>query len=317
MAGNGAEVEVAASPPVASVSNSSLAPAHSAGIEWYEQRIELRGCELSLFDIKSAYINLHKVNLREGERVISLLQKPSDVSVDDFRRQNDILLDSAFRLTVSVVGFNGTTAYGEDASVFDSPNLPKPIRTIFFTNENAFRRNANDSLPANRFSVWLNFDKPPLVDANSIVSSPTFNESNISIHANEVSFHRAVRDIVNSFILSKRKWYSFIHKQFAYDVGLWFLALPYILIMLSIGIDKYIPASGPYSSFRVAAYLYFGGLALVAYRGLFGYLKWAFPVNSLIENNDLALRHRMFFWGIILALITTIIRSLPSYLWPW
>lgn len=304
--------------PVTGVANTQPGRENpSSGVEWYEQRIDIRGCELTLADIKSACRELFKVNRREGERIISEFKKPDDVSADEFAADNLVLLDNAFRLTISVVGFSGTTAYGEDASVFDSPDLPKPIRTIFFTNENAYRRNANNQLPANRFSVSLNFDKPPLVDANSIVSAPTQNDSNISIHANDVSFHRAVRDIVNSKIFVKRKWYSFIHKQFVYDFGIWFVALPYMLISVSVYLQKYLPPDSPYSYFRVGVFIYAVGLGLVIYRALFGYLKWAFPVNSLVENDDLALRHRFFFWGIVLALLANFLRSLPNHLWPF
>lgn len=303
-------------PAQAAVTSAPPPDSSSDGIEWYEQRIDIRGCELTLADIKSAVRELSKVNRREGERIVATFKQPDDVPTERFLTDNQALLENAFRLTISIIGFSGTTAYGEDASIFDSPNLPRPIRRIFFTNENAYRRNANNQLPANRFSVWLNFDKPPLVDATSLVSAPTPNESNITINANDVAFHRAVRDIVNSSFIAKRKWYSFIHKQFMYDVGLWFFAIPYILTITSISIEKYLTESGPYSHFRVAAFIYASGLGLVVYRALFGYLKWAFPVNSLVENNDLAFRHR-FFWGIILTLIGASIRTLPNYLWPW
>jgi hypothetical protein len=134
----------------------------------------------------------------------------------------------------------------------------------------------------------------------------------MEIHSDDVTFFRAIQTIVSSKILSKKKWDSFIHWKFAYDVGLWFVAFPYALYWVTVYCDYLLPPTSPHSSFRIAFYIYGLILGLIAYRALFGYLKWAFPVNVLEENKDGATRHRLLLGGIVTSLVVSGVRSIFS-----
>lgn len=274
----------------------------SPDVAWYEDDIPVRGCELSLPRIKAAYRELSVLTRREGERIVGLLKKADDVSEEDFQKRNEFLKGDAFKLTVSIIGFDGSTAYGESENIFDSKNLPFPIKAIFFTNANSFKPHANGDVPRNRFYVWLHFSKPPLFDPNPLVSDPTPNESKVELKAEDVVYFRAVQNIVASKLSSTKRWHSFIHQKFAYDLGLWFIALPYSLYWITTGLDRFFPASGHNASFRIAFYIYGLGSSLFLYRALIGYVKWAIPVNTLEENKDKAFRHRVILSGIVLAL---------------
>lgn len=46
-------------------------------------------------------------------------------------------------------------------------------------------------------------------------------------------------------------------------------------------------------------------LSLLTYRALFGYIKWAFPVNILEENKDRATGHRLMLGAIVSSLIVS------------
>ncbi|AJC80953.1 hypothetical protein IE4803_CH03797 [Rhizobium etli bv. phaseoli str. IE4803] len=286
----------------------------SSAEQWYEDSIEIRGCQLSLPQIKSAYRELQKLTSKEGERIVNLLTKSEGATDEDWEKERAFLKDNAFRLTVSVIGFDGETAYGETEDMFDSKDLPLPIKTIYFTNTTAFRRNADGNEPHNRFHLWLRFDKPPLFDPNPLVSEQTPNSSKIEIHAKDVAYFRAIQTIVAAKIRSKKQWYSFIHAKFAYDIALWIIAFPYSLYWITIYNDYLFPSTGAHASFRVAFYIYGLGSSLFAYRALFGYLKWAFPVNVLEENKDHAMRHRVILGGIVTSLIVTGAKSLLSNL---
>jgi len=50
-------------------------------------------------------------------------------------------------------------------------------------------------------------------------------------------------------------------------------------------------------------------MSLISYRALFGYIKWAFPVNILEENKDRATRHRLMLGAIMFSLIVSGVRS--------
>ncbi|WP_152536174.1 hypothetical protein [Mesorhizobium loti] len=284
--------------------------------QWREQ-IPIRGCQFDLSRIKAAYREFNNINSREGDRMIAALKKPVDVTEEEFKENNIALKKRAFRVTVSIVGFDDETAFGDTEAIFDAKTLPSPIASIFFTNTTAFRPEANGNEPNNRFSVLLTFDKPPILDPNPLVSAPTVNNSNVEIYADELTYIRAVQTVVRDKLLKSRKWYAFIHQKFIYDFGLWFIALPYSLFMIARAVDLYLPVGGPYSGYRWAAIVYGCGISLMIYRCLTGYVKWAFPVNVLTENKDTATSHRLIFAGIVVGLIGTAIRSLPGMLWPW
>ncbi len=225
------------------------------------------------------------------------------------RGANKFLKDDAFRITVSIIGFDGQTTYGETDDIFDSKNLPIPIKTIFFTNSNSYKKHSNGTEPPNRFLACIHFDKPPLFDPNPLVSHPTQNYSQFTINAREIGYYRAVQRIADRRIGSNKKWYSFLHQKFAYDAGLWFFALAYSLYWITIANDYLFPSEGMHASFRVAAFIYGLGLSLIAYRALFSYVKWAFPVNVLDENKDKASWHRLTLAAILSSILVGAVKS--------
>jgi len=285
------------------MSEDALSKEAKGDIQWYEDIIPVRGCHLTLPRIKAAYRELWVLTKKQGDTIVGGLVKPEDMSDEDFAKRNEFLKDDAFRVTVSIIGFDGETTFGSTEAIFDSKNLPQPIRTIFFTNVTAFRKHANGGDPPNQFSVWLHFDKPPLFDPNPLVSEPTKNSSEVQIRADDVGYFRAIQTIVSGKLRSNKKSLSFIHEKFAYDIGLWFLALPYALYWITIYNDYFFPVDGRHTSFRVAFYIYGMGISLLLYRALFGYLKWAFPVNILEENKDKATKHRYVLGGIVTSLL--------------
>ncbi|WP_391564510.1 hypothetical protein [Sinorhizobium meliloti] len=291
------------------MSEESLVKHADADIVVYEDEVPIRGCQLTLPQIKAVYRELQILTKKEGSRIVGSLVRPQDESEDDFTRRKQFLLDDAFRITVSIIGFDGQTAYSETEDIFESKNLPHPIRTIFFTNTSAFRRNTDGLDPHNRFSVWLHFDKPPLFDPNPLVSEPTRNHSIVSIRADDVGYFHAVQNIVRTKLRANKKWYSFIHEKFAYDIGVWFVALPCALYWVTVYSDYLFPPGSKQASFRIAFYIYGLGLSLLIYRALFGYIKWAFPVNILEENKDRATRHRLMAGAIVSGLIISGVKS--------
>ncbi|NOY16955.1 MAG: hypothetical protein GXP23_08500 [Gammaproteobacteria bacterium] len=291
------------------MSEDALVKQAKTDIQWFDENIPIRGCQLTLPQIKAAYRELALLTKKEGETIVASLEKTEEMSEEDFTKHNQLLKDDAFRITVSIIGFGGETAYGETKDIFDSDDLPIPVKTIFFTNVNSYKRHSNGQEPQNRFNLCIHFGKPPLFDPNPLVSEPTENYSEVKIQAADVGYFRAVQNIVSNKLRSNKKWYSFIHEKFAYDIGLWFIALPYALYWITIYSDYFFPSDSKYASFRIAFYIYGLGLSLIGYRALFGYIKWAFPVNILEENKDRATRHRLMLGAILFSLIVSGVKS--------
>lgn len=291
------------------MSEDALSREAKADIQWYEDNIPIRGCQLTLPRIKAAYRELTELTKKEADRIVGLLVKPQDMSDEDHVKRNEFLKEDAFRLTVSIIGFDGQTVCGETEDIFDSKNLPLPIKTIFLTNTTSYKRHANNNEPPNAVYLWVHFDKPPLFDPNPLVSEPTRNQSEVILKADDVSYFRAAQSILGAKLRSSKKWYSFIHEKFAYDAGLWFIALPYALYWVTIYCDYLFPSNGKHASFRIAFYIYGLGLSLLLYRALFGYIKWAYPVNTLMENKDYATKHRIVLGAILVSLLASGVQS--------
>jgi hypothetical protein len=281
--------------------NLNTAPKNS--VEWFEVEIPVRGCVFSLKQIQLAYSELDRVTQRECERSIAELKQPEEQSDADWASWTADVRNRAFRLTVSIIGGDdNVTKYGETSEIFDDTDLPFPIKTIYFTNETAYKRMANNNLPPNGFQLTIEFGKPPLFDPNPLVGQPTINASHAKLKARDITYFRATQNVFHTLVNKHKHWYSFIHAKFAYDVGLWVVGAPYILYMVTVYCDKFFPYSGPHSSFRVAFYIYGIGIGLMLYRLLYSYLRWAFPVNVLKENKDTATKHRAFFAAIVMAM---------------
>src|SRR5262249_58955758 len=83
--------------------------------------------------------------------------------------------------------------------------------------------------PGNSFSLTLDFSKPPLLDVNNAVSSPTPNRSQLFIEGNNDAWVATIADHVMSVISSRQNKRGWLHKAFIYDVGLYLIGFPMAL----------------------------------------------------------------------------------------
>lgn len=275
------------------MSENALVVADRKPVGWYSEVLPIRGCSLSLENIKQVYTDILAINRKFGEQVISTLPRDPNFTDDEWERRKAFLLDDAFCLSVTVNSLRDQQLHGETLAVFDDPDLPMPIKSISFTNIDAFRRNANGNEPLNRVSVYLDFSKPDLFDPNPLVSEATPNNGNVTVSAQDITFFNAIQKAVEKKITTNKTWYAVIHRNYAYDVGLWLLALPLSLYFSAYYMDQLIPAGDALELFRWPLFIYFMGIFLIAYRAFMAYAKWAFPVNVLKENKDRALSHRL------------------------
>lgn len=274
-------------------------PAERSIVSWFEERVPVRGCKMSLADIKHVYRELTTVNQRFGRDVISTVTQLDGESHVQWEARKEFLLNDAFCLTVSIIGEKEQLIYGESADVFDREDLPNPIKTVYFNNITAWKRHASDSQPPNRLEVVLDFGKPPLLDPFSVVSEPTPNDGRVTVRADDMTYFHAVRRVVDTELFRRRTWYSYIHRSFAYDAGIWLLALPAGLIVATYYMEAWFPRGSSWEPYRLAFFVYAIGIVLLGYRFLNSYMKWAFPVNVLTDNKDKSLKHRLAIGGVL------------------
>lgn len=275
----------------------SLATSEQNHLHWHEDNIPLRGHKLSLEDIKEVYRELQEINRNFGEKLIAELPRNNEMTDKEWEAHKAFLLHDAFRLTVTIKGVGNKRLYGETEAIFDNTNLPKPVKYIYFTNVTAFQRNANGNSPENKLQVHLDFSKPDIADPFALVSAATQNDSGVTIEG-DLAFFNSIQKTIEAKFTHLKTRYGAIHRNFVYDIGIWFLVIPASLYFSAYYMDRLIPADHEYELYRWPLFIYLNGCALVFYRVLTAYTKWAFPVNILKENKDGALRHRIVLGGV-------------------
>lgn len=279
-------------------------------IELYSADIPLRGFSFSLETIRAAYRELSASLEDEANREIAKLTKPDDWDDARFKSEKEKLKKHAFKATVSIIGGkDNITLYGESEDIFSSRNIPFPVKTIYITNETAFKNIVGDKEPNNRFNIWIDFTKPSLFDPSPLLSEPTRNTSRAVLNCDNLTFFNAVQNIVKNNMKSKNSLFSFIHGKLSYDVGSFLIATPYSIYTASDLVFKNLKfQNNIFLQFGSFVYLFF--IFMIVYRFIFSYIKWAFPINVLEQNNDTSKSHRYILGTMLLGLIVNIISKI-------
>jgi hypothetical protein len=266
------------------------------------KQLPIRAIRVSLEDIRRIFERLQAQVDAEGERVLSGLTRPDSTSEEQHAANRADLKSRAFRITVTVGGRDGSSLFGDDVGTFSSPNLPDQISFIYMTNVVAFEGVANQK-PPNRFSLTFDFSKPPLLDAQNFVSSPTPNQSQLHIEGDNDAWVSTIFDAVDGIVKNRHTGRKLIHRGFSYDIGMFIFALP-LSFWVCFRASSYINSlfGGIHDIVSGSAYVYLFFVALFFYRILFGYTKWAFPTAELTSNVDHSGRHRIFWSAIVLGI---------------
>lgn len=282
--------------------------------KYITKHISISAVTVSLADVKKIFDRLTQHLKEEADRQTKELMKPPDQSQEDFDRQVAIARENAFRITVTIAGTDGQNIFGDTLELFDSPNLPDEIDSIYMTNVTAYQGQTRQR-PPNGFSVLLDFSKPPLIDNNNPVSNPTPNNSNVSIEGGRDAWLASITDATMGVLDNRKNGRTFVHAAFVYDFGLMLFGLPlglYVCSRLSGIVESTLGAAHPFLS--AAAYVYLVLVGLWLYRILFGYTKWAFPTVELLEAESRSKKHRKFWYAITTGLVSTVIFEVWKYL---
>jgi hypothetical protein len=118
---------------------------------------------LSLSDIRSIFERLKQLVDREADQRINALEKPQDLTDDQWTERKRVIRQEAFRVTITIAGQGAEELFGDSAQLFDSPNCPEDIRHVYLTNVTAFESFTRQR-PLNAFTLYLDFSKPALMD---------------------------------------------------------------------------------------------------------------------------------------------------------
>jgi hypothetical protein len=264
------------------------------------KEISIRAVCISWAEVKRIFSRLEQQVTEQADRELATLTKKDEHTAEQFAANKADLKQRAFRVTVTINGA-GESLLGDSPDLFDSPNLPNAVTSVYLTNITAYRGVAGTP-PINNFELTLDFSKPPLLDSDNPISSPTPNFSNLVVQGDRPGWVPSILDAVNGVLDAKRTQRNWLHRGFVYDLGLTVIGVPfglYICWKLSGLINNFFGMNSFLSS---VAYLYVMVTVIWLYRLFFGYTKWAFPTVELSEQHSSVNKHRAFWAAILVGL---------------
>jgi hypothetical protein len=275
-------------------------------IQTFQIQRPIRGTRVTLAILRRIYSDLSRVVEKKGDEFISGMKMPEGYTQEKFELDKAAVRLNAFKVTVTLASPTGANIYGESIDVFSADFIPTPLTSVFMTNNTAYASTFKSN-PQDSFTLLLDFGKPPVFDWSSFVSNPTANNSNLSISGLDLTFVRSVESSIVNAIQDQRPFWKFIHAPFAYDIGLWFLAMPYGIYASTKIITSLVSRFPSFDDYKLALYIYAFVLFLSVYRFLFQYIKWIFPLNVYAENKDSSALHRSVIGAIVVGLIGKLI----------
>ncbi len=246
-----------------------------------------------------------------------------DIEVANFQRmnqdeeayeQNKKLIIESFDLRLTVNGADGKQLYGSLAEIFNSPNFPAKVQSIFVSSATLFEVTWNFP-PRNRFELLLDFTKPQVLDLSFLPSQATPNASNVAVSGYDSTWVHGVFNELNTFIDNHPSQIKWIHKHSMYDLLLFILGLPlafWAVWKLSTNLNR---AFGSVSVVvQSAAYVYVFFISLFVFRVLFHYARWVWPLVEYRSPNNKTLKHRLVLGAVSLGIISSVIYDIIKFI---
>lgn len=235
--------------------------------------------------------------------------KKMDQSDEDYEKDKKNLKEG-FDLKLAIVSADGKELSGNFKDIFDSPNFPDQIKSIYVNSEAPLKVRYN-YYPANSFQLFLDFSKPDLFNLSFMPSQATPNESNIEVQGFDPTWSHGVFSEFDNFVKSHPSKMTWLHRHSIYDLLVWGLGLPFGFWMsyrFSCILTKIF---GGFSSFVLnGSYIYVFLASLMIFRLLFHYARWVWPLVEHKSSNNKAIKHQVVLGAITLGLFINFIVDL-------
>jgi hypothetical protein len=264
-----------------------------------EKTLRFGSYTVSIENVTRIFRDLSRVVSEQGDVDLAQWVKPEDQSDKEFAQTKAALKERAYRITITVRYSDGSSAFGMDDTIFETKAQGPLITNIYMTNITAYAAAANFE-PVNRFRLMFDFAQPPLMDANTVVSGPTPNQSALSVNSDRPGWLAGVERSVLQHIDKHHNIRGTLHGSFVYDYGLMIFGAPFSLYLCWLAMPWINDNLAEAIVLQAAAFLYVFLLGIWAYRVLFSYFRWAYPIAELAEQYARPRRHRLFWWGIVI-----------------
>ena len=263
-----------------------------------EQRKKIRSLSLDFDELRRFIEIMQERSIAAGEIEVSNFEK-RDQTEEAFLANKKILREGFF-LLLNVTGGDGVILTGNIATVFDSPNFPDEVASIYFDMGNPLRL-AHNYTTRNKCVLFLEFTRPEIFNFSLMPSQETPNESNVVVQGTDATWVHGVYHEIEKYIVDHPSTTWILHRQTTYDLFLWTLGFPlgfWICFRMSALILKMTPS--PFLS--AALYVYLFVVFLLSFRILFHYARWIWPLVEFRGPKNKSIKHKLLWSGLALSL---------------
>jgi hypothetical protein len=96
-----------------------------------QKRIPIKAVAVSIGDVKRIFSRLDELVSEERQRAAQGWVRDNTETKEDFEKRKTDILTQAFRVTVTIMGADGSQLFGDDASLFDAANNNGVAQCLF------------------------------------------------------------------------------------------------------------------------------------------------------------------------------------------
>jgi hypothetical protein len=270
----------------------------------------VRSLSLDKAELRTLLEKLQERCLAAGDIEVTYYQ-PSGRALEAVEEDKKKLKEG-FKLYLTVTGADGVKLNGAIDTIFDSPNFPSAVRSVFFDSSVPLKAQHNYT-PRNLCILFLDFSRPEVLNFTFLPSQETPNGSNIAVQGSDATWVHGVYHEFDQFISSHSSTVQWLHRHSVYDLLVWIFGLPlsFWCCFRVSGLVQRLYAS-PFLQAAGYTYLFFG--VLFGFRILFHYARWIWPLVEFRHPGDSALRHKIVWstiaGGLAVSLLYDLLKAL-------
>jgi len=211
-------------------------------------------------------------------------------------------LREGFELFITLEGVDGRNLTGNISQIFDSPNFPEDVKSVFLDTSTHLRSRYGYS-PLNRMVLFLDFRKPEVLNFSILPSQETQNESNFETAGRNATWVNGVFQEFFDFVDRRPSTSSWLHRHSVYDLLIWTVGAPisfWAIAKLSPHIEATFAGGSVF--LRSALYVYIFVMTLNLLRIAFHYARWIWPLAEYRSEKNRALKHKAILLTMVSAL---------------
>jgi hypothetical protein len=274
----------------------------------YQQDID--SLSLDKAELKTLITRIQE-RLYEASLIECEAYRPANLDPEQIENDREIIKDG-FRLFISLKGDGGICLNGSVDEIFENPNFPEQVESVFFNSTVPLKSKQNFHV-SNSILLFLDFSKPKVFDFSIMPSHATANPSKLQVDGDNHTWCNGVFAECMKFISSHKGPGSLIHKSSIYDAILWIVGIPFGLHTV-YNISKSYNWNTLHPFYGATLYLYSFLLCLTCFRILFHYARWVFPKIEYRGTRSQPIIHRAALATIVLGIASSIILDLAKYI---